>query len=70
MLQIEGGLEAAVRRAAARADVAPEAFVAQLLELGLAQMEAALGQSALEPDQAMEALHRLRGAKRCMISFS
>ena len=50
MLPIEGKLEAAVRRAAARADVAPEAFVEQLLELGLAQLELALGQSALEPD--------------------
>lgn len=50
MLPIEGKLEAAVRRAAARADVAPEAFVEQLLELGLAQLELALGQSALKPD--------------------
>jgi hypothetical protein len=50
MLQIGGELEAAVRRAAARADTTPEAFLEQLLELGLAQMEAASAQAELEPD--------------------
>jgi hypothetical protein len=50
MLQIGGELETAVRRAAARADTLPEAFLEQLLELGLAQMEAASSQAELEPD--------------------
>ncbi len=50
MLQIDGDLEAAVRRRAARADTAPEVYLAQLLELSLALMEAALAAGALEAD--------------------
>lgn len=50
MLQIEGELETAVRRAAARADTTPEAYLAQLVEFGLVHMEAASSQAALEPD--------------------
>jgi hypothetical protein len=50
MLHIGGELEAAVRRAAARADMTAEAFLEQLLELGLAQMEVASSQAELEPD--------------------
>jgi hypothetical protein len=50
MLPIEGELEAAVRRAAARAGVAPEVFAAQLLEFALAQMGAADERGRLEPD--------------------
>jgi hypothetical protein len=50
MLQIDGDLEAAVRRRAARADTAPEVYLAQLLELSLALLEAALAAGALEPD--------------------
>jgi len=50
MLRVEGELEPAVRRAAARADTTPEAFLAQLVELGLAQMETASAQAGLEPD--------------------
>jgi hypothetical protein len=58
MLRIEGEVEAAVRRAAARADTAPEVFVTQLLELGLAQMEVALSQSAWRPTTTMATVRR------------
>lgn len=50
MLEIGGELEAAVRRAAARADTTPEAFLAQLVELGLTHIDAASAQPGLEPD--------------------
>lgn len=50
MLQVGGELEGAVRRAAARADTTPEAFLEELVELGLAQVEAASAQAGLEPD--------------------
>jgi hypothetical protein len=50
MLQIGGELETAVCRAAARADTSPEAFLEQLTELGLAQIEAASALAGLEAD--------------------
>jgi hypothetical protein len=50
MLEIGGELETAVRRAAARADTPTEAFLERLLQLGLAQMEAASSRAELGPD--------------------